>query len=96
MENEREGTAGAEIIAPGWVSMMFAILLLIVGAVLAGYGLNETFSYADTDKLVGGDAFNLQILATRGVALIGAGIVLAIGAVVHALISVRAAILHRK
>lgn len=48
--------------------------LMWLGLVAVAMGLETAFTYGDDDKLVGGDAFNLQILADRGVALVCSGV----------------------
>jgi len=58
-------------------ALAFLFALLAVG--LAAAGLVTAFTYNElTDSLVGGDAYNFQIRATRGVAMIGAGVISAV------------------
>jgi hypothetical protein len=51
---------------------LFAVFFQLGAVALVAAGLMRTFQVAD---LVGGDAYNFQIAAARGLVLIGAGIV---------------------
>lgn len=84
--NPSEGTPGAP-------SMAVAAVFLVCAAILVAVGLNMAFTYDESSRLVGGDAYNLQILATRGLAWICAGIAVALCGVVSAAMSLRATML---
>jgi hypothetical protein len=63
-------------------------LFSLVAMVLTGYGLTLMFGeIAEADKIVGGDAYNYIILATRGAGVIGAGAASAALAVAFAILS---------
>lgn len=58
-------------------SSPFAILMMVVGGVAGLYGIVLTFQDpSSSDKLVGGDAFNFQIYAARGLVVMAGGILL--------------------
>ena len=78
---------------PGEGAALFAVVLLVLAGVFAGVGMYEAFTYDDSSHLVGGDAYNLQILASRGLVWMGGAAVLALGAVTHALFATRTAVL---
>lgn len=78
---------------PGTVSMTFAFILLVLAAIFTIIGLATAFTYDEGSRLVGGDAFNLQILAVRGLIWVGAGIVCGTSAIVHVGLSIRSTIL---
>lgn len=78
---------------PGGPSMGVAMVFLVCAAILVEVGLNMAFTYDESTKLVGGDAYNLQILAARGLAWICAGIAAGLCAVVSAILSIRAVML---
>lgn len=63
----------------------FSILFLILAALLTAYGLHVMHTYESADKIVGGDAYNFIILASRGTGWICAGIVSGLFAAVLAL-----------
>jgi hypothetical protein len=69
---------------------MVAVLCLLVGAAFMGIGLFTTFTYDDSSKLVGGDAFNFQILATRGLVFVCTGVGFIVAAVANVIFSLRA------
>lgn len=73
--------------------MGVALVFVVCAAVLVAVGLNMAFTYDESSRLVGGDAYNLQILATRGLAWICAGIVAALCGVVSMAMSIRATLL---
>jgi hypothetical protein len=75
---------------PGAFSAVLSVFSLIVGTVLIIAGVYQAFTYDDSSHLVGGDAFNLQILATRGTVLVAAGGACMAAAVAHAVFSLRA------
>ena len=56
----------------------FANVFLVVAILLCVYGLYKTYAYGSDDKIVGGDAYNFIILASRGTAWVCAGIVSAL------------------
>jgi hypothetical protein len=59
---------------PGEGYFAFVWLMLLAAAGLAGFGVYRMYAYdITTDRIVGGDAYNYTILATRGVGLIAAG-----------------------
>lgn len=78
---------------PGGGHVLMAVLLLIAAGVLAAMGFYVALTYDDGSRLVGGDAFNLQIIASRGLVWLGGGMVLALAGVTHAVLAVRAAVL---
>jgi hypothetical protein len=64
--------------------------ILIVGAAIAiAYGIYRMYAYGYDDKVVGGDAYNYTIHATRGVGWICVGVGCAVAACFLALISIR-------
>lgn len=64
-----DGTQEREEITAG---RFFAVVFQLVAIGCVGVGLHRTFQVAE---LVGGDAYNYQIAAGRGLALIASGIV---------------------
>lgn len=59
--------------------IVWSALFLIAGAILAIVGIVTMYNYeADSARIVGGDAYNFIIIATRGTGLICAGIVSAL------------------
>ena len=58
-------------VATGW-------LLITLGIGCAAYGLAAAYGMAGRSRLVGGDAYNLIVIAGRGLAWIGCGLLLAI------------------
>ncbi len=57
----------------------FALFWYFMALVAVGAGLVTMFAYGSGfGELVGGDAYNLQIIATRGTGLIGVGVVCAL------------------
>lgn len=81
--------------APGSVWVMFAIICLVIGALLAAFGLYQAFTYDSSSRYVGGDAYNLQIIASRGLVLVSAGGVLVLGAIAQLLLALRAQLASR-
>ena len=66
-----------------WIFALVAISFAILG-------IHRMYTYDILDdKIVGGDAYNYQILATRGVGLICVGIISAVIACMLALFSLR-------
>lgn len=59
-------------------SMIIATLIFVV------FGLHTIYTYTDTSKIVGGDAYNYIIIGVRGLAWICTGIVTAILAALFA------------
>lgn len=61
-----------------------AVLFYLIAVGLAGWGVFTMFAYspdplgAGWGQIVGGDAYNFQIIATRGVGFVAAGIVSAL------------------
>lgn len=72
---------GKPLTTLAWISILAAI-----GFVIAG--LYRMYAYTYDDRIVGGDAYNYTILATRGVGLICAGIIFAIIACAFILFSI--------
>ena len=74
-------------VAPGegYFAMMWIFLAAAAG--FAAFGAYRMFAYSETDKIVGGDAYNFTILATRGVGLITIGCTCAIIALVFAVLN---------
>lgn len=81
--------------APGSSSAYMASLCIGLGAILAAIGLGYSFNYSDADRLVGGDAYNMIIIAQRGTAIVCCGIASACIGIVWALFSIRYAILSK-
>jgi uncharacterized membrane protein YqhA len=75
-QTERTGLAGFER-----VSVMFIVAALI----FTGVGLYKLYDNSVDARVVGGDAYNYIIYATRGTAFICAGIVCAVLSVTFAL-----------
>jgi len=67
-----------------------AVICLIIAMIFGIFGLWRMHIYRDTDHIVGGDAYNYTILATRGVGLVCLGVLFAIVAVVFMLMRVAA------
>lgn len=55
-----------------------SLLCLICAGLFTLFGLVEMYEYGPADKVVGGDAYNFIIMASRGTGLICAGIVSAL------------------
>jgi hypothetical protein len=69
----------------------FAVLLVLAAAGFTLGGLNTMYSYdTETGQIVGGDAYNYIIIATRGVGLIAAGIACAVLACTFCVLAARA------
>lgn len=63
----------------GNAAIAWAWLFLTVSVMLVAVGFSVMFTYHGSHgQLVGGDAYNLMIIATRGVGFIAAGIVSAL------------------
>jgi len=85
----QEGASADETSGGGLKAM--SILFTILSLSLMAFGWWRMYSYDDeVDKLVGGDAYNLGILASRGTGLITAGVGLGVIAVVFALLAIAA------
>ena len=70
-------------------AVFMARVFIALGAALAVWGFYVMFTYnADHGKVVGGDAFNFMIIATRGVGFIAAGIIAALAGVASLLTGV--------
>ena len=59
---------------PGDGYVVFAWIFLVAGLILGSFGVYRMSAYDYSDRIVGGDAYNYTILATRGVGYICAGI----------------------
>jgi hypothetical protein len=59
---------------PGEGYAAFAWMFLLAGIGLGIFGVYRMHAYDAGDKIVGGDAYNYTILATRGVGFVCAGI----------------------
>lgn len=81
--------------APGSSSAYMAALCIGLGAILAAVGLGYAMIYSNADRLVGGDAYNMIILAQRGTAIVCCGVASACIGIVWALFSIRYAILSK-
>jgi hypothetical protein len=55
-----------------------SLLFLIGAGLFTLFGLVEMYKYGPDDKVVGGDAYNYIIMASRGTGLICAGVVSAL------------------
>lgn len=80
---------------PGYASVILAWASLVLGLIFMCGGLYETFTYDSSSHLVGADAYNFQILATRGAVLVGCGIGCIVASTFHAVLALRAAVLTR-
>ena len=71
--------------------IVWAVLFLLTAGVLVGFGFYRMYTYdslSETDKIVGGDAYNYIIIATRGLGFISAGIVAALAGASSLLIGI--------
>ncbi|MDB5661624.1 MAG: hypothetical protein JWS10_4239 [Cypionkella sp.] len=75
---------------------LIAVLFALIGAGLAIYGLNIMYDNSYSQKVVGGDAYNYIIYATRGTGFICAGIVSAVLSVTAAIASLKLGYLASK
>ena len=69
-----------------WISAIFVLVALG----FSGYGINLMYDDSYGNQVVGGDAYNFIIYATRGTAYVCTGIVFAIVSVTVALVANRA------
>lgn len=76
--------------APGAGSMITSGVFVIMSAltILGGWWRMYSYDEFGGDKIVGADAYNYTILATRGVGIIGAGVGFGIIATVFALYAI--------
>lgn len=84
-EPQASGSAG---VAWAWIFLTVAVVLVVVGFLVM-------FTYHGAHgQLVGGDAFNLIIIATRGVGFIVAGVVAALLGVGCLLTAIQSRVSH--
>jgi hypothetical protein len=60
---------------------LVSVMFLLIAVLFAVFGVWEMYSYGESDKIVGGDAYNYTIIAARGTGLICCGIISALIAV---------------
>lgn len=85
------GSSSNELRA-GTAQQTFAVFFMLgaLGCIAFGWWRMYAYDELGSDKIVGGDAMNMQIWAARGGGIITAGVGLAIIAVVFALFAVAA------
>jgi hypothetical protein len=77
----------AESGVPGDGYMISSWVFIIASVIALAWGVYRLLTYNSDDAIVGGDAYNYQILATRGVGIICAAGVLAVIAATFAIMA---------
>lgn len=74
---------------PGAANIVMSVIFMVLAMITILGGWWRMYSYdVYSDKIVGGDAYNYAILATRGTGIITAGVGFAVIAVVFALLAI--------
>jgi hypothetical protein len=60
------------------IFIILSAVFLILAIVFSGYGIYKVYDNSLSSKIVGGDAYNFIIYATRGTALVCVGITSAV------------------
>lgn len=84
-------TSGSESSSGGGQYYLFAIIFALIAIGIAIYGINTMYNNSYDARVVGGDAYNYIIYATRGTAFVASGIISALFSVCFCIVGSNAA-----